>query len=80
MKKTIYKSTFIVEVLSDQPIESMSLIDIAEGGVDGDLSIITTDKVNNKPVKGIFAVRELQKHGSDTEFFGMDSKGNELED
>lgn len=69
-----------MEVLSEEPIESMSLIDIANGGVDGDLSVMTKDKTTDLPIKGIFAVRELQKHGSDVEFFRMDSKGNELED
>ena len=76
MKKTIYKSVFIVEVLSEEPIGNMGLIDIANGGVDGEFSILTKDKITDKPIKGIYAVQELAKHGSDVEFFGMDSNGN----
>jgi hypothetical protein len=80
MKKTIYKNVFIVEVLSQEPIENMELVDIANEGIDGMFSIITHDKINDKPVKGIHAVRELAKHGLDTEFFGMDNNGNEIND
>lgn len=80
MKKTIYKNVFIVEVLSEEPIENMELIDIANEGVDGRFSIITHDKINDKEIKGIRAVREMDKHGSCVEFFGMDNNGNEIND
>jgi hypothetical protein len=81
MKKTIYKTVFTVEVLSDEPIGSgMSLSDIASEGDDGSLSIMTKDVYNDKPIKGIRAVRELEKQGTDPEFFMMDDQGNELED
>lgn len=81
MKKKLYKSVIIVEVLSEEPIESsQSLADIVSEGDTGSYSIMSYDKINNKEIKGIRAVREMKLHGSDVEFFGMDSKGNEIED
>ena len=80
MKKTIYRNTFTVEVLSEYPLSTgMSLSEIAEQGETGDLSIATSDKVVNQPIKGIKAARALQAQGSSTEFFQMDEKGNEID-
>lgn len=81
MKKTIYKTVIQVEFLSEYPIDSNSdmsaLIYEAE---EGDLSMRTTDKVSNKPIKGKSAVKALKDHGTDLEFFMIDENGNELED
>lgn len=81
MKKTIYKTVIVVEVLSEEPIGSeMNLSEIVEEGETGSFSIMTYDKINDKPLKGIRAVREMNLHGSDVSFFGMDEKGNVSED
>ena len=80
MKKTLYKTVIVVEVLTEEPIGSgMSLSDIVSEGDIGSFSILTYDKVNDKPIKGIRAVKEMKLHGSDTEFFMMDEKGNEID-
>lgn len=81
MKKTIYKTVIQIELLSEEPIDSSSdmsaLIYEAE---EGELSMRTIDKVDNKPLKGKSAVKALKEHGTDLEFFKMDENGNELED
>jgi len=70
----------MVEFISEYPINSDSdmsaLVNEAETG---DLSMRTTDKVSNKPIKGKAAVKALGEHGTDCEFFMIDSNGNELE-
>jgi hypothetical protein len=81
MKKKLYKSVIVVEVLSEEPIESsMNLAEIVSEGDTGSFSIMSYDKSTNKEIKGIRAVREMELHGSDPAFFSMDSKGNEIED
>jgi hypothetical protein len=79
MKKTIYKTIIMVEILSESPIEhSMLLSEIASEGDDGCFCLSTKDtKISNKPFKGIRAVRELENQGSYAGFFNMDEKGNE---
>lgn len=79
MKKKLYKSVIVIEVLSEEPIESsQSLSDIVSEGDTGSYSIMSYDKINNKEIKGIKAVREMKLHGSDVEFFGMDERGNDI--
>ena len=80
MKKKLYKTQILVEFISEYPINSdsdmSSLINEAENG---DLSMRTTDKLSNKVIKGKQAVKALDEHGTDNEFFGIDSEGNEIE-
>jgi hypothetical protein len=81
MKKTIYRTVLMVEVLSPEPIPAtMSLQDIAADGDYGEYSMLYIRKVDNKPISGKTAAKLVQNQGSDTEFFGMDKNGNEIEE
>jgi predicted transcriptional regulator YheO len=81
-KKTIYRTVFQFEVLSEEPIcHSLGLDDIHQEITNGDCTGRMLDnKVTNKPLKGMAAVKAMKDVGSDTEFFNFDEKGNELED
>jgi len=78
MKKKLYKSIIQIEVLSEEPINGMSLTSIIDEGDTGSFSIKTKDIKIDKEIKGIRAVREMKLHGSDVEFFQMDEKGNDI--
>jgi hypothetical protein len=80
MKKTIYRTIFTVEVLSDEPINTnLDLSDLNNECTFGDYSGSTT-KGDSKPLKGIKAARAVIAQGSSPDFFMMDDQGNELED
>lgn len=79
MKKKLYKTVIQIEVLSEEPIESMSLDDIQEECSNGSFSGLHTFVKSNVPIKGKVAVNECKKHGTDVDFFMMDSEGNEIE-
>lgn len=78
MKKTIYKTILIVEVLSEEPIESTSLQELSEETNTGSWSGVLAIK-STKQFKGKKAVEEIRKQGSDESFFFIDADGNELE-
>lgn len=78
MKKTIYKTTVKIEILSHEPIDdNVSLEDIQYEITDGEWSGKITHG-ESKPLKGKPAVNEILKHGTDTEFFSMDINGKEI--
>lgn len=80
-KKTIYRSVITLEVLSDEPIQDgMTLGDIIEEGDSGGFSIQHAYKVQNTQVVGIKAARLVKAQGSDTEFFGMNDDGDDIQD
>jgi hypothetical protein len=79
MKKTIYRTIVTIEVLSPEPDIHTSLTDIADEMDNGEYSgAVSFGKP--KPIKGKVAARTILAQGSDPEFFGMDERGNELED
>jgi len=78
MKKTLFKTQFLVEFISDEPIEDENLSELVDAATFGELSMIKMDVVKNEPIKGKEAVENIKKHGTDTEFFGIDEKGNEI--
>jgi hypothetical protein len=79
-KKTIYKSVIIVEVLSEEPIESdMLLREIADECDTGSFSGIYEFKILNQPIKGVKASKAIMKQGSSPDFFQMDENGNEID-
>lgn len=80
MKKKIYKTVIQIGVLSEEPINGMNLTRIVDEGDSGNFSIHTKDIIVDRVIVGKRAVNEMDKHGSDVEFFGMDKEGNELED
>lgn len=77
MKKKLYKSIIQIEVLSEEPINGMSLTSIIDEGDSGCLSIRTKDIKLDREIKGIRCVKEMKLHGSDVAFFQMDEKGND---
>jgi len=80
-KKVLYKSVFQIEVLSEEPIpDDMDIDEIQEECNTGSYSGVHDWKVKNKPVVGKRAVNLVVNHGSDPEFFQMDSRGYELSD
>ena len=58
----------------------MDINSIIDEGDSGCLSIRSKYIENDKEIKGIRAVREMELHRSDVGFFGMDKNGNEVED
>lgn len=79
-KRKFYKSTFAVEVLSEEPLSgSESLADLSEITIEGDCSgshkMTKTETLNGKQ-----AAEALQEQGSDPEFFRLTEDGKDLED
>lgn len=77
-KRTFYKTTITVEVLSEEPIPAgVSLEQIAYEAVNGDYSMNTigTDEV---VLNGKQAADALLEQGSDPMFFGIDDDGNDV--
>lgn len=80
-KKTLYKSILKIEILSDEPIpEETSLQKILHETDEGMWSGKREWNDRNVQVTGINAVKECDKHGTDTDFFYMDGKGDEMID
>jgi len=80
MKKKLYKSIFTLEVLSEEPIsEYDELHNIIYECDTGMYSGFREDIVNIE-IEGKDAVKEVEKHGTDLDFFQMDENGDHLED
>lgn len=65
-----------VTVLSEDPIPEVELSDLGHQIVEGDWSGQVTWG-SDMEIDGRKAAKALQKQGSDPEFFGLDSKGND---
>lgn len=79
-KKTLYRTVVTLEFLSEEPINDMSLEDMVYQASEGDLSMRTKDKVVGRPIVGNMAVKALGEHGTDLEFFNIDSRGYDTQD
>jgi len=77
MKKKLYKTIITVEVISDEPYNG-GLGDLAYDTTEGDCSGAISWGEPTELV-GMDAVKALEEQGSEPEFFGMDSEGNEEE-
>jgi len=81
MKKKIYRTIVKLVVLSEEPIDEnmsiQSILDECDSGeyVHGEMSIGSP-----RPLVGKTAVIEIEKAGSEPEFFRMDSQGNDLDE
>jgi hypothetical protein len=81
MKKTIYRSVFSFEVLSEEPIDTRKAFhEIVIETITGDMSGNTEVVKLNDAITGKRAATLTIAQGSDPEFFGMDKDGNKLED
>lgn len=80
-QRKIYKSVLKIEILSDEPIhENASLESVQEAIEYGPSSGKISWEKRNIQVTGIDAVKECNKHGTDTDFFEMDDHGNKITD
>ena len=77
--RTFYKTKIVVEVLSEEPYFETNLetiaMDITDGSCSGVVKIVSKKELTGKRM-----ARALLSQGSDTEFFNLDSKGNDLDD
>ena len=80
-KKKLYKSVLRVEILSEEPYpESVSLEDVKYDITEGHHSGILNWESHNKEFVGVKAIEEVNKQGTDLEFFQMDKDGNEIDE
>ena len=77
-KRKFYRTLFTFEVMSEDPIETVSLEDLAylvtEGGCSG--RFLSTEE---EEVGGRTAAQILIDQGSDPGFFRLDEEGNDAE-
>ena len=80
-KKKIYRTVIKFTVLSEEPIsEEMSLDSILSEADEGSYVMGAITKSEPKELVGKTAVIEIERLGSEAEFFMMDALGNELEE
>jgi hypothetical protein len=79
-KKKIYRTVISLVVLSEEPIpEDMDIGSIWEETQTGEYIAGAMNFSKPRPLVGKTAVIEIEKAGSDSEFFNMDAQGFELE-
>lgn len=80
-KKTIYRTVIKLVVLSPEPIsDNMDMGSIWEETQEGEFLAGKMTLGKSNPVVGKSAVIEVEKAGSDAEFFRMDTFGNDLDE
>lgn len=77
MARTFYKAVFSIEVLSEEPIDDMTLEDIEYAITEGHCSGVIT-KSDTVEMTGPEMAKALLAQGSDAEFFQLDDDGNDL--
>lgn len=76
--KKFYKTKITLEILSENPIpDHASLSAIIEAADIGDY-VAGEDKREQTELTSLQAAEELYKVGSEPEFFGIDSDGNDV--
>jgi hypothetical protein len=77
-KRVFYKAKFVVEVLSEDPINpNMSLIELEYSITNGDMSGFYGLR-ESMELNGLACANELMEQGSDPEFFTIDADGNDI--
>lgn len=79
-KKKLYKTVIQIEVLSEEPYEGNVLDDIYYDITEGHCSGILVDIARSQLLEVEDSVKEVKKHGTSPEFFGMDEHGFILDD
>lgn len=80
MSKKIYRTIFRYEVLTDEPIEQLSLSDISYMCTEGHASgVFLTNEKTNEELTGKDAVKVIREQGTDPEFFMMDEDGKDID-
>jgi hypothetical protein len=75
--RKFHKTTFTIEVLSEEPIDDFSLIDIHYAVTSGNCSGGTLI-AEGVEIEGAECAKALLEQGSDPEFFMIDSDGYDL--
>ena len=78
-KRKFYKTIIQVEVLSEEPLQPMSLGELSYETMEGDLSARMETK-EEIPLTGLEAAKALQEQGSSPEFFQLTEEGEDLDD
>jgi len=76
--RQFYKTICMVVVLSEEPIQTTDLAEIARQGLIGDYSVAVSDS-EITVLDGVAAARELRAQHSDPAFFGLDDAGEDLD-
>ncbi len=77
-KRTFYKTTITLDILSEEPIPNPDdITTIANEMINGDYSGIVRDAEMDE-LDGKEAAEELMCQGSDPGFFGLDDDGEDL--
>ena len=80
MSKKIYRTIFRYEVLTDEPIEQLSLSDILYMCTEGHASgAFLDDEKTNEELTGKDAVKVIREQGTDPEFFMLDADGKDID-
>ena len=80
-KKKIYRTVISLVVLSEEEIpENISMQSILNECDEGEYVMGETKFSKPKSLVGKTAVIEIEKAGSDVEFFRMDAEGNDLDE
>jgi hypothetical protein len=77
--RKFYKTVVSYEILSEEPLQPMSLSDIEYECTDGHMSGRFLDTVSTE-LTGKEAADCLLVQGSDTTFFNLDEYGNDIDD
>lgn len=77
-KRIFYRTVFTVTVLSEDPLEHMSLEDLAEAIDDGPY-VGSFTKQESVPMDGPTTVEMLREMGSDESFFQLTEDGEDVE-
>lgn len=75
----MYKTIFKVEVLSEEPLGEVTLADLHYQITEGHCSGVFTEE-SVTPLTPAQMAEALIAQGSDPEFFGLDAKGNKIEE
>lgn len=79
MGRVFYKRVISFEILSEEPIEDMTLSETEYEVVDGHMSGMFLDSVDTVLI-GSEMARALSRQGTDPSFFSIDEHGNDIDD
>ncbi len=78
-KRKFYRTTITLEILSEHDIGGLDIQQVVGEMVDGELSGRILEWIPER-IGGRTAAMLLMKQGSDPGFFGLDEKGNEVQE
>jgi hypothetical protein len=75
--RKFYKAVFSIEILSEEPIDDLSLDEMVYAVTEGGCSGMVT-RASDDVLAGPEMAKALLAQGSDAEFFQLDSDGTDL--